>query len=351
MEELIRVVVKLGEVKEVIEIRKEDSPKELAEAFCIKHGLNQSQQQKLFLKISEKLDEFLMEQHAEELGKNKGMYGCNMMTEEISEKSEEDDSQTSAQEPNQSNKFNISYISHTAERQIANTFTKPITPIKKSSPHTWGSSAKRGGHSAVRLTNKMSNSFDKEAYNSKTLYRKAVSKSTIFNESNNQKYHRRIASDRKTKKDRFEILYQLASLQKTKREKMAQGMKELREKEEMKQVTFRPKIIHRKKDTTSFNIPIHDRLHEYKVMAKQRLKLAKIEFTNEMQKECTFRPQINKKLFVSLLSRSEKMMENYNRARRWNKLDMRMIKSNNKYAARNLKAEGIQKSNTNYNVP
>ena len=88
---------------------------------------------------------------------------------------------------------------------------------------------------------------------------------------------------------------QTALIQKTKREKMAEERQKQKEIEEMKSVTFHPKILCRKQKSKISKIPVQERLYEYNTVSKQKLKEAEIEYSNQLTSQCTFRPKIDQK--------------------------------------------------------
>jgi len=300
VESCFNIAIDMGNsIKDHIIVHKQDIPKELAATFCTKHGLGKEQEEKLAAKISECVDELLFDKYMKNAEEESDESNSLVVGDEGIESSRDNflklgNTRRVKQLSQITNRRKIQYTARMPSmKSLDKAYLNNCTSSNKLSKDVSIYHKKQNSMSELNKT--IANTSKQQqcrvkasmnVQNNKVLGR--VSFLTLRN-SKNKGYI--TYSSKELAKSYCENLYQTGLLKKRRQERLAQENRELRAKEELKQATFHPKIRSKHyKGSKSFQ----DRLSVYENLSKMKRRNERLSHLAQENKNCTFRPLINK---------------------------------------------------------
>eukprot|EP00826_Nyctotherus_ovalis_P015451 TRINITY_DN14396_c0_g2_i1.p1 TRINITY_DN14396_c0_g2~~TRINITY_DN14396_c0_g2_i1.p1 ORF type:complete len:337 (-),score=86.67 TRINITY_DN14396_c0_g2_i1:699-1709(-) len=318
--ELFNVIVELGNnVEDYIAVRKEDSPGYLANAFCAKHGFGVEQKKKLTSKISQFMERVLLEEResdnfplcngkeAEEVGDE----GMEEIQEKLAKLSAERHVPQCLSQMKERLEEKTLRIDFTSIKKLVINLPRRLHHVEANIPTNIKIKSKVIGNSCKTITDESSSEILKSSprtppkLSADTSVSKECKRSiSEFQPNKRQRLSSRVMSicesckkystavdsrDSRTPQNQYERIYQMGIAQKAIRRKQIQERQEERIAEELKHVTFHPKLTHSShKPAKSFQ----DRSKHYQAIAQQRLEISKQKAITKAKEGCTFRPAI-----------------------------------------------------------
>jgi len=300
--ELFNVIIELGDNKEdCIVVHRNDSPGNLASNFCIKHGFGPEQQKKLTFKITQFMEQVLLEEETE----------SEVCDEQI------DELQSKLAKINQKHK--VSYLSQIKDKVEDKTSVIDFTSIKKLMIKL----PKRSHFTEVNTPSKIKlqskeicktiDELSCEEFQNTPLYKSSVDSLVerkqrsvqSFYPNKRQKLNTMSACDsckkfstvrdymcNRVSQDQYERIYQMGIAHKETRKRQIQEREQEKVREELKYATFHPKIIHNNhKPSKSFQ----DHSNDHVIKVQKYLESAKLKIDSKVQEKCTFKQKINEK--------------------------------------------------------
>eukprot|EP00826_Nyctotherus_ovalis_P062566 TRINITY_DN9077_c0_g1_i4.p1 TRINITY_DN9077_c0_g1~~TRINITY_DN9077_c0_g1_i4.p1 ORF type:complete len:333 (-),score=69.48 TRINITY_DN9077_c0_g1_i4:726-1724(-) len=317
-ESCFNVIIDMGNgVEETIVVHKEDIPKELAVTFCAKHGLGKEQEERLTTKISRCIDELLFDKYISEDANSKGLFTEDELnrsnSQAVGDEGIEESQENFSRLGQPAKVKQLSQISERGEERHKIAPTARMPSLRELNKGRLGNCVNvkdpsmyhhREQHSMNELnqaaihtmnaTDKKQVSLRKTKLTESLIKDSKAVKCTSFRDDKVSKGRRKVRSkDSKGFARSYCVnLYHTALARKKQKEKLAQETIQLKMKEELKNATFHPKITPSKYYKTSKKF--QDRLYEYENLSQRKRRNMKLGYLAQENKECTFRPAIDK---------------------------------------------------------